>query len=144
MIDALGGDGLLKIMVIQQEGAARDKLVEYLKAGGAEVICSRPTWPGFYHTAKAERPDVALVDCSPDPGYGRECAGYLGETGFTNHIKVLAFNVAPEEEHLLRRRAPKAKIVHLGDIGRELAAIDPAFQSSRVKPSPLRAGERLT
>ena len=84
-------------------------------------------WPGFFHTAKAERPDVALVDCSPDPGYDRSARGYLGETGFTNQIKVLAFNVAPEEEHLLRRRAPKAKIVHLGDIGRELAAIRSRF-----------------
>lgn len=118
----------MKIMLIQEEGAARDKLAEYLKAGGAEVVCSRPIWPGFYHIAKAERPEVALVDCAPDPGHGRECAGYLGETAFTNHIKVLAFNVAPDEVHLLRRRAPKAKLVHLAEIGRELAAIDPEFK----------------
>lgn len=117
----------MKIMVIQEEGAARDKLAEYLKAGGAEVVLSRPVWPGFFHVAKEERPDVALVDCSPDPGYGRECAGYLGETGFTKQIKVLAFNVAPDEEHLLRIRAPKAKIIRLSDVGRELAAIDPEF-----------------
>lgn len=117
----------MKILLIQPEGEARDKLEEYLKAGGAEVVCSRPVWPGFFLTAKAERPDVALVDCSPDPGYGRECAGYLGETGFTNRIQVLAFNVAPNEEHLLRRRAPKAKIVNLRDIGSELAKIDPGF-----------------
>lgn len=117
----------MKILVIQEEGAARDKLTEYLKAGGAEVVVSRPVWPRFFHVAKEERPDVALVDCSPDPGYGRECAGYLGETGFTKYIKVLAFNVAPEEEHLLKRRAPKAKVVHLSDIGRELSAIDPSF-----------------
>src|SRR5690606_41444763 len=74
-------------MVIQEEGEARDKLVEYLKAGGAEVICSRPVWPGFFFMAKEERPDAVVVDCSP-PGYGRECAGYLGETGFTRHMPV--------------------------------------------------------
>jgi len=118
----------LKVMVIQEEGEARDKLVEYLKAGGAQVICSRPVWPGFFFMAKEERPDVALVDCSPDPGYGRECAGYLGETGFTRQIKVLAFNVPPDQERRLKLRAPKAKIVQLADIGRELSAIDPGFR----------------
>lgn len=117
----------MKIMVIQEEGEARDKLVEYLKAGGAEVICSRPVWPGFFFMAKEERPDAVVVDCSP-PGYGRECAGYLGETGFTRHMPVLAYNVPLDEEARLRRRAPKAKIVQLQEIGRELAAVVPGFQ----------------
>jgi hypothetical protein len=125
----------LKVMIIQPEGEARDKLEAYVKAGGAEVICSRPVWPGFFLMAKQERPDVALVDCSADPGYGRECAGYLGETGFTNQIKVLAFNVAPDEEDLMKIRAPKAKIVNLRDIGNELAKIDPGFRPPDATPA---------
>lgn len=114
-------------MVIQEEGQARDRLESFLRAGGAEVVTSRPTWPGFFHVAKEERPQVAIVDCSPVPGYGREVAGYLGETGFTNRIKVLAINVPPDQEDRLKRRAPKAKIVSLDDLEQELQAIDPSF-----------------
>lgn len=116
----------MKVLVIQEEGEDRDKLVEFLEAGGAEVIVSRPTWPGFFHMAKEERPDVAVVDCS-EPGPGRECAGYLGETGFTNRIKVLAINVPPDRTDRLKARAPKARIVNLDDLGAALREIDPEF-----------------
>lgn len=117
----------MKVLVIQEEGEARDQLVAFLEKGGAEVVCSRPSWPGFFFTAKGERPDVAVVDCSPDPGYGRECAGYLGETGFTNRIKVLATNVPIDERDKLKKRAPKAKIVNMDDLEAELKAVDPTF-----------------
>lgn len=116
----------MKVLVIQEEGESRDQLVEFLKAGGAEVIVSRPVWPGFFHVAKEERPDVAVVDCS-EPGPGRECAGYLGETGFTRNIKVLAINVPPDRTNRLKTRAPQARIVNLDDLGTVLREIDPEF-----------------
>lgn len=117
----------LKVMIIQEEGDARDRLEQYLRNRGAEVVCSRPVWPGFFLTAKEHRPQVAIVDCSPDPGYGRECAGYLGETGFTKQIVVLAVNVPLDEHDRLKRRAPNAKIVNLDDLENELLKIDPDF-----------------
>lgn len=118
----------VKVMVIQEDGEARKKLVQFLEAGGAEVVAVRPTWPGFFLEAKKERPDVIVVDCSPDPGYGRECAGYLGENGYTNRTPVLAINVSPNDLDRLKRRAPKARVVH--DLERELMSIDPEFGSS--------------
>ncbi len=117
----------MKILVIQEEGESRDNLVSFLESKGAQVIATRPSWPGFFHTAKDERPDVAVVDCSPDPGYGIECAGYLGETGFTNLIKVIAVNVAPQHTTRLKRRAPKARIVSLDNLEEALMQIDPSF-----------------
>lgn len=114
--------------MIQDEGDSRDKLVRYLEAGGAEVIVSRPVWPGFFHIAKDERPDVAVVDCS-EPGPGREVAGYLGETGFTRQIKVLAVNVPANRLERLKQRAPRAQAVQLDDLAEELAKIDPEFGS---------------
>lgn len=111
-------------MVIQEEGPSRDSLVQFLESLGAEVIVSRPTWPGFFHVAKDERPDVAVVDCS-EPGPGRECAGYLGETGFTNRIRVLAINVPHDRENRLKARAPKATVVRVEDLEGALRAIDP-------------------
>ena len=117
----------MKILVIQEEGESRDNLVSFLESKGAEVVATRPSWPGFFLKAKDERPDVAVVDCSPDPGYGIECAGYLGETGFTNRIKVLAINVAPHQTARLKRRAPKARIVPLENLEQALAEIDPTF-----------------
>jgi len=116
----------VKVLVIQEEGEARDNLVRFLKSGGAEVVESRPTWPGFFHTAKDERPAVAVVDCT-EPGPGRECAGYLGETGFTNLIKVLAINVPTDRVARLKQRAPKAQIVAVDDLGDALRQIDPGF-----------------
>ena len=116
----------MKVLVIQEEGETRDALVEFLKAGGAEVVVTRPVWPGFFHVAKEERPDVAVVDCS-EPGPGRECAGYLGETGFTNLIRVFAVNVPPDRVERLKARAPKAKVVHLDDLGEALRTVDPNF-----------------
>lgn len=120
----------MKVMVIQEEGDARDRLEKFLESGGAEVTVSRPVWPGFFHVASEVRPDVAIVDCSPTPGYGREVAGYLGETGFTNLIKVLAINVAPDEEDRTRKRAPRAKIINIDNLKAELQAINPEFDVS--------------
>ncbi len=119
----------MKILVIQEEGETRDKLVQFLEAGGAEVIVSRPTWPGFFFTAKDERPEIAVVDCS-EPGPGREVAGYLGETGFTNLIKVLAINVPNDRLERLKERAPKARPVHVDDLEEAIQAIQPEFGAS--------------
>jgi len=117
----------MKVLVIQEEGESRDKLVSFLESKGAEVIVTRPSWPRFFHVAKEERPDVAVVDCSPEPGYGIECAGYLGETGFTRQIKVLAVNVAPQHTDRLKRRAPQARIVPLDGLEEALSEVDPSF-----------------
>lgn len=117
----------MKVLVIQEEGASRDQLVAFLKEGGAEVVCSRPVWPGFFLTAKEERPDVAIVDCSGEPSHGRECAGYLGETGFTNRIKVFAINLPVDQIDRLKRRAPHAKVVNVENLKEALQAIDPSF-----------------
>lgn len=119
----------MKVLVIQEEGESREKLVQFLEAGGAEVVVSRPTWPGFFFTAKDERPAIAVVDCS-EPGPGRECAGYLGETGFTNLIKVLAINVPSDRMARLKERAPKAKAVHVDDLEEAIREIDPEFGDS--------------
>lgn len=116
----------MKVLVIQEEGEARDNLVQFLESGGAEVIAIRPTWPGFFHTAKEERPEVAVVDCS-EPGPGREVAGYLGETGFTRQIRVLAINVPAHRLDRLKARAPKAQAVQADDLGDVLRQIDPSF-----------------
>lgn len=117
----------MKVLVIQDEGESRDQLVSFLETRGAEVVTSRLTWPGFFHIAKDERPDVAVVDCSPEPGYGREVAGYLGETAFTNQIIVFAVNVPQAEVDRLKRRAPNARPVSLHELERELKKIDPEF-----------------
>lgn len=119
----------MKILVIQDEGSSRDKLVQFLEAGGAEVIASRPVWPGFFHVAKDERPDIAVVDCT-EPGPGREVAGYLGETGFTRQIKVLAINASPDRLERLKQRAPRARAVNLDDLADALRSINPDFGNS--------------
>lgn len=117
----------MKVLVIQEEGASRDQLVAFLKEGGADVVCSRPVWPGFFTVAKEERPDVAIVDASGNLSHARECAGYLGETAFTNRIKVLVINLPIDQVERLKRRAPKASVVNVDDLKEALQAIDPSF-----------------
>jgi len=111
----------MKVMVVHHGTAVGQALTERIKALNVEVFEQKPSWPSYFFNAKEERPDVAVIDASEVPSHAREIAGYLGETGFTNRIRVFIVNMPEEERERTVWRAPNAKLVTLGQLEKLLA-----------------------
>lgn len=129
----LRGGAVMRVLVIHNGDDRGRTLAARVRALGHDVQEELAVWPTFFqavhqphtvgsfHRNPNEQPEVVVIEGAGNPGVGRECAGYLGETAFTRHIPVYLVDHPQDQMARAKRRAPHAHLVTTGQLEQRLS-----------------------
>lgn len=119
----------MSVLYLHFQGAERDSRVQQLARSGAHILVCEPRWPGFFETAKKEKPYAIAIDFSSAPSHALETADYLAKAKETREATIFLLRVPEDRRETVRARLPQASVVTERELAERLAEAEKQAQA---------------